>query len=66
LTLAAIYKSTEFFMIQDKSENFKETNAFLDNRLNDLEHLNKFKDEVIQMEDILHFNWFFLLRFYML
>jgi ubiquinone biosynthesis protein COQ9 len=40
-------------MIQDKSENFKETNAFLDNRLNDLEQLNKFKDEVIQIKEIL-------------
>ena len=35
LILAAIYKSTELFMIQDKSENFEETWKFLDRRFED-------------------------------
>jgi len=47
LTLAAIYKSTELFMIQDKSENFKDTYEFLDNRLSDLGLINKFNANVI-------------------
>ena len=47
LTLAAIYKSTELFMIQDKSENFKDTYEFLDNRLSDLGLFNKFNSNVI-------------------
>jgi ubiquinone biosynthesis protein COQ9 len=47
LTLAAIYKSTEIFMIQDNSENFKDTIQFLDNRFNDLIYFNKFKSQVI-------------------
>lgn len=47
LTLAAIYKSTELFMIQDKSENFKDTYEFLDNRLSDLGLFYKFNSNVI-------------------
>lgn len=31
--LSAIYASTELFMTQDRSANFKETEAFLDRRL---------------------------------
>lgn len=46
LTLAGVYKSTELFMIQDKSENFKATYEFLDNRLKDLGTFNKFKSNV--------------------
>ena len=33
-------------MIQDKSENFKETNEFLENRLNDVSNFGKLKSEV--------------------
>ena len=36
LTLAAVYKTTELFMITDKSENFEETWKFLDRRFADL------------------------------
>ncbi|CAF0705092.1 unnamed protein product [Brachionus calyciflorus] len=43
LTLAAVYKTTELFMIQDKSENFKDTYEFLDNRLKDLGTFNQVK-----------------------
>lgn len=35
-TLSAIYSSAEVYMTQDKSANFKETEEFLDNRLEDL------------------------------
>lgn len=45
LTLAALYKSTEFFMIQDTSEDFIETTKFLDNRLKDLGEFHKFKSQ---------------------
>lgn len=41
LSLATVYKSTELFMIQDKSENFSDTVRFLDNRLDDLAKVNK-------------------------
>ncbi len=46
LTLAAIYKSTELFMLQDKSENFKETYEFLDNRFNDLFYFSSVNTQV--------------------
>jgi len=36
LSVAAIYKSTEIFMLQDDSEDFQETWKFLDNRVADL------------------------------
>lgn len=45
LTLAGIYKSTEFFMIQDTSENFTETIKFLDNRFYDLGQFYKLKSQ---------------------
>lgn len=47
LSLAAVYKSTELFMIQDKSENFKETEEFLDNRFRDLAKFNEISNQVI-------------------
>jgi len=50
LTLAGIYKSTELFMIQDKSENFRDTYQFLDNRFNDLANFNQMKTQVIYFE----------------
>jgi len=37
LTLAAVYTSTEVFMLQDRSEEFTATWAFLDRRLQDLQ-----------------------------
>lgn len=40
--LAAVYKSSEFYMIQDKSEDFLETWKFLDRRLQDLGTVGKF------------------------
>ncbi|KAF2115282.1 COQ9-domain-containing protein [Lophiotrema nucula] len=40
-TLSAIYSATEVFMTQDKSSNFKETEEFLDARLEDNMKLGK-------------------------
>lgn len=41
-TLSAIYSSTEMYMTQDRSENFVETEQFLDNRLQDLTKVGSF------------------------
>lgn len=41
-TLSTIYSATEVFMTQDKSANFTETEAFLDNRLQDLMRVGGF------------------------
>ncbi|RNA42926.1 ubiquinone biosynthesis mitochondrial [Brachionus plicatilis] len=54
LTLAAVYKSTELFMIQDKSENFKDTYRFLDNRLKDLGSFNKIKSNVTELSQTIN------------
>ncbi|CAD5120903.1 DgyrCDS9456 [Dimorphilus gyrociliatus] len=40
--LAAVYKSSEFYMIQDTSEDFNATWKFLDRRLKDLSTVGKF------------------------
>ncbi|KAL5021950.1 hypothetical protein ScPMuIL_001105 [Solemya velum] len=40
-SLAAVYKSTEFYMVQDKSEDFENTWMFLDRRLGDLSSFGK-------------------------
>ena len=45
--MAAIYKSTELFMIQDNSEDFADTIKFLDNRFSDLAQIYKLKNKVI-------------------
>ena len=50
LTLAGIYKSTELFMIQDKSENFGDTYQFLDNRFDDLANFSQMKNQVIHFQ----------------
>jgi ubiquinone biosynthesis protein COQ9 len=50
LTLAGIYKSTELFMIQDKSENFRDTYQFLDNRFDDLANFSQMKNQVIYFQ----------------
>ena len=34
--LAAVYKSTEIFMVQDRSEDYQDTWDFLDRRVEDL------------------------------
>ena len=39
--LAGVYKSTEIFMLQDKSEDFQDTWAFLDRRVEDFGTLGK-------------------------
>ncbi|XP_056013542.1 ubiquinone biosynthesis protein COQ9, mitochondrial-like [Ostrea edulis] len=36
LSLAAVYKSTEIYMIQDQSEDYADTWLFLENRLEDV------------------------------
>lgn len=36
MSLAAIYKSTELFMLQDKSEDYVDTWGFLDRRMADV------------------------------
>lgn len=51
LTVAAIYKSTEFFMLQDKSENFTDTAKFLDNRLADLGQFYQLKTQINTVGD---------------
>lgn len=43
ISLAAVYTSTEVFMVQDKSEGFKDTLRFLDRRLEDLQALPSIK-----------------------
>ena len=39
--LAGIYKSTEIYMLQDKSEDFQDTWEFLDRRVEDVSKLGK-------------------------
>merc|ERR1712127_340224 len=51
LILAAIYKSTEFFMLQDKSENYIDTIKFLDNRLKDHGEFHKLKGQLNNVEN---------------
>ncbi len=43
MTLAVIYKSTELYMIQDKSDNFADTWKFLDRRFEDLRSFGSVK-----------------------
>jgi len=43
ISLAAVYTSTEVFMVQDKSDGFKDTWGFLDRRLEDLQALPSIK-----------------------
>jgi len=47
LSLALIFKSTELFMIQDKTENFNDTILFLNSRFNDLANVYKLNQEVM-------------------
>jgi ubiquinone biosynthesis protein COQ9 len=41
-SLSSIYAATEVFMTQDSSRDFKETEAFLDHRLQDLQTVGGF------------------------
>jgi len=43
MSLAAVMTSTDIFMIQDSSENYRETWAFLDRRLDDLKMIPQIK-----------------------
>ena len=45
-TLAAIYLSTELYMMEDKSPGFVDTYAFLDRRFEDIRQLGKSKSQV--------------------
>jgi ubiquinone biosynthesis protein COQ9 len=45
-TLAAIYLSTELYMMEDKSPGFAETYAFLDRRFEDIRQFGKSKTQV--------------------
>jgi ubiquinone biosynthesis protein COQ9 len=47
--LAGVYTSTELFMLTDASDNFADTWAFLDRRLEDVVTLSKYKAEVYLM-----------------
>ena len=40
-SLAGVYKSTEIYMLQDKSENYDNTWQFLERRLQDLTTIGK-------------------------
>lgn len=42
ITLAAVYTSTEVFLLQDKSENYSDTWQFLDRRFEDLQAMPNF------------------------
>lgn len=44
--LAGVYTSTELYMLTDASDNFADTWAFLDRRLDDVVTLSKYKAEV--------------------
>lgn len=56
--MAAIYKSTEFFMLQDKSENFTDTVQFLDNRLADLGQFHQLKNQA-RDQNLISYSIFF-------
>jgi ubiquinone biosynthesis protein COQ9 len=53
LTLAAVYKSTEIYMVQDKSPNLTDTWAFLDNRLGDLQKFGATKTSLEKCEGVI-------------
>lgn len=44
--LSSVYSSTELYMVQDNSDNFKDTWEFLDNRLNNIITSGKFTESV--------------------
>lgn len=50
-TLSTIYAAAEVFMTQDQSKNFKETESFLDSRLEDLRTLGTTTSAVSQWLD---------------
>lgn len=41
MTLAGVYKTTEVFMVQDKSQDYEETWQFLDRRMEDINNFGK-------------------------
>lgn len=45
-SLAGVYKSTEIYMLQDKSEDFQNTWEFLNRRMGDLKNFGKFARSV--------------------
>ncbi|RUS80095.1 hypothetical protein EGW08_012141 [Elysia chlorotica] len=53
MTLFGIYKSTEIYMLQDKSTDKENTWAFLDRRLNDLQSIAAAKKSCEQSSDVL-------------
>ena len=54
--LGAVYKSTEIFMVQDKSEDFQETWEFLDRRVQDLSKVGKAMRNVSSIHILTHFS----------
>jgi hypothetical protein len=56
--LAGVYTSTELFMLTDASDNFADTWAFLDRRLEDVVTLSKYKAEVpLPCSLLAHVTW---------
>ncbi|XP_059178789.1 ubiquinone biosynthesis protein COQ9, mitochondrial-like [Physella acuta] len=53
LALAGVYKTSEIYMLQDKSEDLKETWSFLDRRLSELQKFGAAKKQCEQSSDIL-------------
>ena len=47
-SLAGIYKATEIYMLQDKSEDYTDTWSFLDSRLQDISQFGKVVKNVSQ------------------
>lgn len=52
-TLAGVYKSTEIFMLQDKSDDYEETWHFLNRRLDDLTSFSKFSKNAQEMGSVM-------------
>ncbi|XP_005089814.1 ubiquinone biosynthesis protein COQ9, mitochondrial isoform X2 [Aplysia californica] len=53
LALAGVYKTSEVFMLQDKSEDQQETWAFMDRRLEDLQTFGASKKSLEQTSEVL-------------
>ena len=50
MSLGAVYKATEIYMLQDESDDFEQTWEFLDNRLKDMATFGKSFGQVCPME----------------
>lgn len=61
VSLAALYKATEVYMVQDKSEDFMNTWNFLDRRMEDLGNVGKLARSVrTELIQIGYISWLLL------